>query len=98
MSFTSRAPLQSVAAAPTIEIPTIAQLRWRTDVTISTTALERVFRPTVLMQATLSDGAIRQFECSPEAFQQMRLQVALALRNMQTLAKHPTLVMNAEQQ
>ena len=94
----SRAPLEAAAAAPTIDVPTLAQFRWRTDVTISTTALERVFRPTVLLQATLSDGAIRQFECAPEQFQQMRLQVALALRNMQTLSKHPTLLMNAEQQ
>jgi hypothetical protein len=90
--------LQQAAALPTIDVPHLSQLRWRTDVTISTTALERVFRPTVLMQTSLSDGTIKQFECAPEQFQQLRLQVALALRNMQTLSKHPTLIMNAEQQ
>ena len=47
---------------------------------------------------TRSDGSIKQFECTPERFQDLRFQAALVLRNMQSLAKHPTLLMNAEQQ
>jgi hypothetical protein len=46
---------------------------------------------------TLSDGSIKQFECSPEKFQELRYHVALVLRNMQSLSKHPTLILNAEQ-
>jgi hypothetical protein len=50
------------------------------------------------LQMTLSNGEIKQFECSPEKFQEMRYHAALVLRNMQSLSKHPTLIMNAEQQ
>ncbi len=47
-------------------------------------------------QATMSNGQIKQFECSPEKFQELRYHVALVLRNMQSLGQHPTLIMNVE--
>eukprot|EP00455_Lapot_gusevi_P007814 TRINITY_DN13349_c0_g1_i2.p1 TRINITY_DN13349_c0_g1~~TRINITY_DN13349_c0_g1_i2.p1 ORF type:complete len:217 (+),score=63.76 TRINITY_DN13349_c0_g1_i2:58-708(+) len=94
----SRESLESKAAELRISYPSVSRLRWRTDVTISTTSLERVFRPTVLMQMTLDTGRIVQFECSPEKFQKLRFQTAMVLKNMQELSKHPTLILNAEQQ
>ena len=36
---------------------------WQVDITISTTAMARVFKPSVTLQLTLSDGRIRTFEC-----------------------------------
>lgn len=58
-----RALLEAAAAAPTIEFPALTQMRWRTDVTISTAALERVFRPTVVMQMTLRCARAYLFLC-----------------------------------
>jgi len=39
-----------------VRFPTLADLRWRVDVTISTSSLNRVLKPTLLFQLTLSDG------------------------------------------
>jgi hypothetical protein len=41
-----------------VRFPTLADLRWRVDVTISTSSLNRVLKPTLLFQLTLSDGTI----------------------------------------
>ena len=74
--------------------PGLKMLRWRTDVTVSTTSLAKIFTPSLLFQMTLSDGSIKQFECSVEKFQEWRFQTALVLRNMQAMTNHPTLVLN----
>jgi hypothetical protein len=58
----SRAPLEEQAAKPTIQFPSIEQVRWRTDVTISTASLERVFRPTVMMQVCSLSEVLPSFD------------------------------------
>ena len=48
------------------------QLQWRTDVTISTTSLLRVMRPSITMSLRLSNGKTVQFELSAERFSELR--------------------------
>lgn len=71
--------------------PQITDVRWRIDVTISTTSLARVFKPSIPMQVTLTDGTIANFECSVEKFHELRYSVAKALKNAQDLQQHPIL-------
>jgi len=69
--------------------PRLKRLRWRVDVTISTSTVSRVMRPTVLMQLILSDGSIKIFEASPEQVHRLRYGIAKVLRSMQELERHP---------
>lgn len=72
--------------------PALKSLEWRVDVTISTTSLSRAFMPTVLMQLTLSDKSMYTFELSIDRFHQLRYNVAKALKALQDLKQHPTLL------
>ena len=47
-----------------IRLPSLADFKWRVDVAISTSELQRAMKPAVLMQMTLSDGTIQTFEVS----------------------------------
>merc|ERR1711879_261899 len=64
--------------------PGFRELRWRLDVTWATSALKRVLRPSLLLCWTLEDGRIYNMECSIEKFSELRYNVALLLREMQT--------------
>lgn len=69
--------------------PRLEQLHWRIDVAISSSSLLRVFRPSILLQMTLSDGRMKTFDVSIEQFHQLRYNVAKVLRDMQELERHP---------
>ena len=43
-------------------MPNLVDMKWRVDVAISTSELQRAMKPAVLIQMTLSDGAIETFE------------------------------------
>ena len=73
-----------------------ADVRWRVDVTISTTSLSRVFKPTIPLQLTLSDGSMHNFECSVDKFHELRYSVAKSLKHAQDLQQHPTLTRDME--
>jgi hypothetical protein len=45
-----------------VRLPQLASLKWRIDVTISNSSLNRVLEPSVLLEMTLSDGSIKTFE------------------------------------
>ena len=77
--------IQAGAAVRGPRFPHIDELRWRVDVTISTTVLSRVMRPALLLQFTLSDGSIKTIEVSAEQLQDMRYDVAVCLKAMQEL-------------
>eukprot|EP00468_Gymnochlora_sp_CCMP2014_P006405 CAMPEP_0167751148 /NCGR_PEP_ID=MMETSP0110_2-20121227/6397_1 /TAXON_ID=629695 /ORGANISM="Gymnochlora sp., Strain CCMP2014" /LENGTH=167 /DNA_ID=CAMNT_0007636571 /DNA_START=135 /DNA_END=641 /DNA_ORIENTATION=- len=77
--------------ARNLSLPGLASLRWRVDVTISTTSLSRVFRPVVLMSLTLSDGQIVTFETSVEKLNELRYCVAKLLKLTLDFEKHPML-------
>ena len=81
----SREAVQAVAQANKPAFPTLAQLRWRVDVAISTSSLSRVLRPTVLLQMTLSDGTIHLFEMPISQFHELRYSVAAVLKDMENI-------------
>jgi len=73
------------------KLPSVESVNWRVDVTISTTSLSRVFKPSVTIQMTTTDGKIRTFECSTDKFHELRFAVAKTLKAIQDLQQHPTL-------
>jgi len=72
-------------------LPSLEQLDWRVDVTISTGVLNRVLVRGVTMDMALSDGNIHNFEMSVEKFQDLRFHVASVLNEMERLEKRSIL-------
>ncbi|XP_061188295.1 COMM domain-containing protein 5-like [Saccostrea echinata] len=68
-------------------LPKIEQLKWRVDVAISTSVLNRVLEPTILMEMKLSNGRIHLFEVPVSQFHQLRYNVAYVLKEMEDLEK-----------
>ncbi|XP_037506235.1 COMM domain-containing protein 5 [Rhipicephalus sanguineus] len=67
--------------------PTLASLKWRVDVTISTNALSRVLEPAIQMEMETSDGEVHTFEVQRAEFHKLRHAVATALKEMEELEK-----------
>ena len=80
-----REQLLGLALADKPAFPTLAQLRWRVDVAISTSSLSRVLRPTVMLQLTLSDGRVHLFEVPLSQFHELRYNVAAVLKDMDNI-------------
>lgn len=91
-----RESMTATADASRVALPSISGVRWRVDVAISTTSLSRVFKPTVLLQLTLSDGRVQDFECSLDKFHELRYSIAKSLKQAQDLQQHPTLTREIE--
>ncbi|CAM1322214.1 COMMD5 (predicted) [Pycnogonum litorale] len=68
-------------------LPHIDKLRWRVDVTISTSHLNRVLEPSVLMEMNLSNGQKETFEVPMSKFHKLRHDVAQLLKEMDELEK-----------
>lgn len=86
-----RATLEAAIKTQCIHLPGFSSLDWRVDVTISTTQLQRVLKPSVIFQLTTTDGKITTFEASIEKFHQFRYNVASLLAACQNVENHPTL-------
>jgi len=86
-----RESLEAGALSQRMALPSVKGVNWRVDVTISTTSLSRVFKPSVTLQLTLSDGRISTFECSVKKFHELRYNVAKVLKDIADLQQHPTL-------
>ena len=71
---------------------TVINVRWRVDVTISTSVMQRVFKPILLLQMELSNGTIRTFEVSLQQFHELRLACATVLNDMNYIANHPIML------
>lgn len=71
------------SATPGSSLPTLEELRWRLDVSISTSALHRVLRPQLTLQCELSNGSVRKFHVSKQRFNELRFVVAKCLKDMQ---------------
>lgn len=80
-----RGSMESIAQSETFRYPTLKNLKWRVDVTISTSSLSRVLKPSVLMEMSLSDGSIKTFEMQIDQFHQLRYNVAKVLKYMRGL-------------
>jgi len=63
----------------------LKDLRWRVDVTISTSSMERVLKPAILMEMTLTDGRILTFLVPATRLHELRYNVARVLKEMQSL-------------
>ena len=91
-----RQSLIEAAKSRSISLPSLTDFNWRVDVTISTTAMSRVFKPSVMMRMTLSNGQIVTFEASVEKFQELRYNVAKVLKNVYDLKQHPIIFRELE--
>ena len=69
----------------------VTNMRWRIDVTISSSSLNRVMRPSILMELTLNDGSVELFDVPLEEFHKLRYSCAKALSAMGAIESHPVL-------
>ena len=69
--------------------PRIANMKWRVDVSISTSSLDKIMKPSVMVELSLSDGSIKTFEMDVDQFQKLRYDTARLLRQMQEIERHP---------
>ncbi|XP_003390541.1 PREDICTED: COMM domain-containing protein 5-like [Amphimedon queenslandica] len=70
-----------------VRFPQLESLKWRVDVTISNSSLNRVLEPSVLMEMKLSNGNIKTFEVSASRFHELRYSVAFVLKEMEEMEK-----------
>jgi len=74
-----------------LNLPSLESLRWRVDVTISTSVLNRVLEPTILMETTDDKGKKATFEVSQKKFHELRYNVAKVMKEMEDLEKRSIL-------
>ncbi|XP_071787508.1 COMM domain-containing protein 5-like [Asterias amurensis] len=86
-----RQTLEAALVRNRSRLPTLDRFRWRLDVAISTSSLNRVLEPTISMQMTLSNGRIHNFEVPVSKFHEMRYNVAYVLKEMEDLEKRSIL-------
>jgi len=79
------AEVEAAMASTAPSFSRLQDVRWRVDVHISNTVLNRLLKPTVLMQLILQDGQASTFEVSPEKFHDLRYNVAKLLQEMQRM-------------
>ncbi|XP_033103753.1 COMM domain-containing protein 5-like [Anneissia japonica] len=72
-------------------LPNLNKLKWRTDVTISSSNLNRVLEPTILMEMSLSDGSVKEFEVPVSKFHELRYNVSYLLKEMEEMEKRSIL-------
>ena len=61
-----RLELEEAVRKSTVAFPSLVNTRWRVDITICSSALARVMKPSVLMEFTLSTGEVKTFEVPQE--------------------------------
>ena len=83
----SHASVESCAFSNKIRLPGLQSFKWRVDVTISTSSLNRVLVPTVFMEVKSSDGSTKSFEVSLSKFNELEYDVAYLLKEMEDLEK-----------
>ena len=62
----NRLALEDAVKRSTVAFPSLVNTRWRVDITICSSALARVMKPSVLMEFTLSTGEVQTFEVPQE--------------------------------
>jgi len=62
----NRLKLEEAVRRSTVAFPSLVNTRWRVDITICSSALARVMKPSVLMEFTLSTGEVKTFEVPQE--------------------------------
>jgi len=80
---------QAVNNAP--HLSTLESIKWRVDVAISTSVLNRVLQPTITMELILDNGKVHHFEVPVSKFHELRYNVASVLKEMEDLEKRSIL-------
>lgn len=86
-----RPSVDSKQLASRPRLPRLLQLKWRVDVAISTSVLNRVLEPTIIMEMIFSNGSTKVFEVPVSQFHQLRYSVAYVLKQMEDLEKRSIL-------
>ncbi|KAI6653251.1 hypothetical protein LOD99_3776 [Oopsacas minuta] len=86
----NRAVINASVVEAGVSLPRFQALKWRVDITISNTLLQRVLIPTILGELQLTNGKTSMFEMSVEKFHEMRYNVALVLQEMEELDQQCT--------
>lgn len=73
-------------------------MKWRIDVTIMTSSMNRLFKPSILVQMTDTTGVIHTFEMSTGMFHHLRMQVARLLKELDATESHPILQLDKPKQ
>ena len=81
----NRAIIDASVVESRVSLPRFLTLKWRVDVTISNTLLQRALIPTILCELLLKNGRANLFEMSLDKFHQLRFNVALVLKEMDEL-------------
>jgi COMM domain containing 5 len=84
-----RSSIEDVATGSAQACPRLTSTRWRVDVAISTSSLNKCLKPSILMQLGLSNGKLKNFELPIDKFHDLRFNVAKALRAVRDLESHP---------
>lgn len=84
---TRRPNIDTYALESRPRLPRLESFKWRADVAISTSVLNRALEPTVLMEMSLSNGKIHKFEVPVAKFHELRYNVAFVLKEMEEIEK-----------
>eukprot|EP01124_Arcella_intermedia_P022187 TRINITY_DN3256_c0_g1_i1.p2 TRINITY_DN3256_c0_g1~~TRINITY_DN3256_c0_g1_i1.p2 ORF type:complete len:248 (+),score=65.16 TRINITY_DN3256_c0_g1_i1:34-777(+) len=80
-----------------VTFPRLLSVDWRVDVTISTSEMQRVLKPTILMRTLDDSGNIKTFEMNSEQFNKLRYSVARVLKEFDTIEKLQILKIDKQQ-
>jgi hypothetical protein len=69
-------------------------MRFRVDVTIMSSSMNRVLKPSVLMQLTNTEGEVYQFEMTPAQFHKLRYSTARLIKELDNVDKTPILAID----
>eukprot|EP00762_Andalucia_godoyi_P007263 ANDGO_08048.mRNA.1 COMM domain-containing protein 5 len=74
-----------------IGLPHLANVRWRIDVVISTSTVNKIMRPVLQLELIVRGGAATTVELPMDKLAELRFAVATALKDLQQLEEHPIL-------
>lgn len=66
-------------------IPSLVSTSWRVDVILSSSSINNVMQPFVILRIKLSDGSYHSIEMNINSFHELRFRVAEALHSMNKL-------------
>ena len=72
-------------AAKILVAPSLTSLTWRVDVILSSSSVNRVMQPFIILRLGLSDGTFKTIELSVKAFHDLRFRVAEVLHDFHKL-------------
>lgn len=77
--------MEETSAPSADNIPSLKSMTWRADVILSSSSVNNVMQPFIILRFELSDGTFQTVELSMQAFHDLRFRVAEALHSMHKL-------------